>query len=967
MTPRRLARSFGLVPMVVALATEAMLVAADAQTVRVVNMIPLALSNETNQDSEPDLTVDPNNPQVIVATAFTPNPSGATATAPVFVSQDGGRTWVLNNIVPSGNGSTGDITVACSGNNVLYAGILRGGGGLDMRILRGNPCTGTATMTQLQNRSQEDQPYARVLTPAAGAQTGNDVLVVGHNDLGNTPRSASMEHSLSAATAAAPAGLVLSRLERRNPSGQDGPPVRPAIHPNGTVYAAYTQRTASSGTLRTGNIVVVRDDDFGQGPNEFSDLVDPGDTLAGRIVVAGVNWIFDNSSVFGQERLSDRTTIAVDPRDSQTVYVGWVDRPAGVTGNTATVHVRRSTDGGANWSADVLTVNGAISPQLAVTSAGQVGCLYQQLNGTGAGQRWQTHVQVSSTGGATWSDILLSTTLASTPAMSFLPYLGDYAGLTAVGEDFYGVFSASNVPDATNFPNGVTYQRRANFTTQTLLDASNNRVAASIDPFFFAVLAPRPQLQVPGNVGFDPSCLGGVAAATLKVCNTGKADLVVTGISSSDPAFSVGTPSAGYPVVVSHDFCFPFQATFSAASPGPKTATFTIASNDPTTPSATVSAQATVGQPTAVTLIADTGNFGELCAGTRTFKDLPLTIHNSGSCPLTVSSITSSAPSEFEVSQVSAPPLRIEAGDSIAVPIRFHPTSPGAKTASITIASDDPTTPVKVVSVNGSAPPSYVCEPPLFAAIDATIGPTFGSGRTGNYTFTGAGGVLESFGVRRVFAVQAHGEYMFYPGRQEGQLDSALLYRRGRLQFGASGSVKAANHRAEASAGTLSHATFSLDVLRPNVRFGFFGSKGLRETDVVTSMAAIGAPAPGGQPVVVAERLLHTLDQLGATLELEVAANTWIDGHAAFLHRFAPGVGNTGGGALRVSRLFAPGIVGLVQLDVNESFVGSHTTGAITVGVALGRWSRPSDYSNPRNPLGTLLPRLRYEIFERVR
>jgi hypothetical protein len=41
--------------------------------------------------------------------------------------------------------------------------------------------------------------------------------------------------------------------------------------------------------------------------------------------------------------------------------------------------------------------------------------------------------------------------------------------------------------------------------------------------------------------------------------------------------------------------------------------------------------------------------------------------------------------------------------------------------------------------------------------------------------------------------------------------------------------------------------------------------------------------------------------------------------------------------------------------------------GTLTFGVTLGRWSRPTDYANPVNPLGTLLPRVRYEKFERVR
>src|SRR5262245_5600181 len=89
-------------------------------------MIPNSLSGESEQDSEPMLAVNPNNPQQLVGTAFTPNPMGSSSTmAPVFVSNDGGHTWTLNAIVPGGD-ITLDITVAFGPkSNNLYASILR--------------------------------------------------------------------------------------------------------------------------------------------------------------------------------------------------------------------------------------------------------------------------------------------------------------------------------------------------------------------------------------------------------------------------------------------------------------------------------------------------------------------------------------------------------------------------------------------------------------------------------------------------------------------------------------------------------------------------------------------------------------------------------------------------------------------------------------------------------------------------
>ena len=215
--------------------------------------------------------------------------------------------------------------------------------------------------------------------------------------------------------------------------------------------------------------------------------------------------------------------------------------------------------------------------------------------------------------------------------------------------------------------------------------------------------------------------------------------------------------------------------------------------------------------------------------------------------------------------------------------------------------------------------------------------------------------------------MQAEGDYRFYPGRQEGQLDAGLVYRRALLQFGATGAFKQANLRSEQNTGALTHATFSVDVLLPTIRVGFFASKGLRESSVVNEVAVVGALSGGVQPIAVTEHLVHVVDQVGGSVQRQISSAWWLDAHAMFLNRHAPGVSNTAGAAVRASRILLPGIVGSVQFDVNESYVGAHSTGTITVGLTLGRWSRPQDYGNPVSPLGTILPTLHYEKFERVR
>ncbi|PYU05629.1 MAG: hypothetical protein DMG33_10425, partial [Acidobacteria bacterium] len=260
--------------------------------------------------------------------------------------------------------------------------------------------------------------------------------------------------------------------------------IRPAVASDNTVYAAFFGWRKFDGKTATSDVVVVRDDAGGAGSNPFQALKDPSDNLPGRLVVQGVSIPWSNAPTLGQERIGSTLSIAVDPSNGSTVYVGWADRVG--NGDIYTLHVRRSADRGVTWSNSDLphtTIKDATNIALAVASDGVAGLLYQQL----ASGRWVTHLVQSRNAFATIQDIILANVPANAPAEQFLPYLGDYDYLLSVGNEFRGVFCASNMPDLANFPQGVTYQRAANFSTKTLTDGSGNPVAISIDPFYFSV------------------------------------------------------------------------------------------------------------------------------------------------------------------------------------------------------------------------------------------------------------------------------------------------------------------------------------------------------------------------------------------------------------------------------------------------------------------------------------------------
>ena len=463
---------------------------AAAAAVLVVNMIPKSLSGEEHQDSEPTIAVNPANPQQIAASAFTPDPAEGPR-APIYVSIDGGNTWTLNSIVPStvADGSaTADITVAFgTASNTLYAGIIRYPFPADrtrLNILRTKDFQSAALMTVLVDRIGHgvDQPYVQATTVASGSAKGKDRIYVGDNDFNAAGgRTATIDQSLDAAKTNPTFSSV--RIESRTTSGQDGPSVRPAIHADGTVYATFhAWRTFSNATgAGTADIVVVRDDAGGVGPAPFTSLVDPGDGKAGMRVVKAAKFNFNG--FLGLQRTGGDVSIAVDPSNSDVVYMAYNDDQ----GTLYVLHVLRSLDRGRTWSPELRHINNALNPALAINSAGKVGLLYQQLTGSGAAQQWVTRLETTVNGTA-WTPLTLAQTAASIPPKQFDPYLGDYDHLMAVGRNFYGIFSANNMPNKANFPNGVVYQRNANFNTHTLLNVDNvTPVRVSVDPFFFKV------------------------------------------------------------------------------------------------------------------------------------------------------------------------------------------------------------------------------------------------------------------------------------------------------------------------------------------------------------------------------------------------------------------------------------------------------------------------------------------------
>jgi hypothetical protein len=468
---------------------------------KVVNIIPNSASGEFSNNGSPSIAVNPSNPnEIVIGVLMGPsgNPTG-NPNFPLFVSTDGGNNWTMQNIVPKDDSLSGTdgITVKYGqATNQLYAASMT----LPNRtvdVLRTTNPAGGATMSELDlNAYGQPQAWIAAGTVLTRPDAGQDRLYIGSNSSGlGVGRSNSIRQTMNALASPAVFTTVGVDSRPKDPNAftgaaqNDWPKTIPAVHQDGTVYALFYSWTAASEDdmlhlHATSDVVVVRDDNWGQSAKPYTSLIDSADQMPGQRIVTNVNYTMDLPPAFpslGQQSLTGDLAIATDPNNSSIVYICWGDDEA-----NHTLHVRRSLDRGQTWSKDMFTVTNATNPGIAINADGGVCLMYQQFNQAG---NWETHLRflIFTPHGRLpfiWDDILL----ARTPSTGGeYPFQGLYADIMAVGSTFYGAFCAANTPDLTNFPQGVTYLRNANFSNHTLLDVDGfTPVETSLDPFFFS-------------------------------------------------------------------------------------------------------------------------------------------------------------------------------------------------------------------------------------------------------------------------------------------------------------------------------------------------------------------------------------------------------------------------------------------------------------------------------------------------
>jgi hypothetical protein len=453
---------------------------ASPPSVTVVDIIPEFewFSGETDANTEPDLAVNPANASQMAAFASFSDPIGANLSW-ILVSTDGGTTWKPHSTVPIDQMSQ-DATLQFSGlSNMLYVAALNDN--WQFFVCRSSELAQRAMDSPLrQLQSKVDQPYI-----VAATIDQKDRIFVGVNDWDGprrrsngkeTARTAALVRSLDGTAKSPNSDFTHVPIEFGDPV-RDSAEIRPAVSADGKkVYSVFNRLISIDGNKRVGDVILVRDDEGGNsGAASFTALHDDNG-VAGFPVVKARTFLFD---------WDDGASIAVDPQHAETVYLVWGE----VLDDQPVLHVTRSTDGGQKWSGILHTVKNAKNPGLAINNNGTLAFLYQQVVTDAGGQEtWFTKVELTKDDFQSVNSLTLSKfPVAELDKIDIQPRLGDYLRLTAVKDTFYGIFAASNVPDQSRFPSGVTFQRPKDFATKKLLNQDGKEVQSSVDPFFFKV------------------------------------------------------------------------------------------------------------------------------------------------------------------------------------------------------------------------------------------------------------------------------------------------------------------------------------------------------------------------------------------------------------------------------------------------------------------------------------------------
>ncbi|HEX6795842.1 MAG TPA: choice-of-anchor D domain-containing protein, partial [Casimicrobiaceae bacterium] len=269
------------------------------------------------------------------------------------------------------------------------------------------------------------------------------------------------------------------------------------------------------------------------------------------------------------------------------------------------------------------------------------------------------------------------------------------------------LLSGESVQVKVNFAPSATAS--STFVNPNTLVVDTDQISSETQSIATSASIGLPKAAVSGGLNFGTVCAGGSVDQTITVTNSGKAPLTINSVSigaGSTAGLSVlPNPTLPQTLPVGGSLTFTVRFSPTTTTGGPISGTVVVGTDDPANPTISVPITGTIGAAN-VTISSNALDFGGVPTDNRTSPDTAdrtVTIGNTGSCALNLTSLTISGPnsSDFSVVGAPTPPVAIANGSSLSVTIRFNPSALGLRTATLSIGTSDPVNPSQSVALTG--------------------------------------------------------------------------------------------------------------------------------------------------------------------------------------------------------------------------------------------------------------------------
>lgn len=286
-----------------------------------------------------------------------------------------------------------------------------------------------------------------------------------------------------------------------------------------------------------------------------------------------------------------------------------------------------------------------------------------------------------------------------------------------------------------------------------------------------AVAPPAPVADVnPLSLDFGVVTVGSNATRTFTVGNPGTAPLTVTIASAAGTSAEFGASPASF--TVDPGGSTTVTATYAPVDVGSDAGSFLVQTNDPVQPSVPVVLTGSgAASPTPHLALSPASlDLGGVTVGGS--ASLATSVGNSGTAPLTVSAITRCGGTSTEFTWSPDAPFTVAAGGATMLTVTYTPTSAGADSGCLALASDDPDNPITNLTVQGTgidpAAPQIAVAPQALSFGSVTVGlsadQTLTLSNSGNATLTGT--VTRAAGTSAEFTV-APASFSLAPGASQ--------------------------------------------------------------------------------------------------------------------------------------------------------------------------------------------------------